>query len=208
MIRMIQSRSAKQAKQYFNDALQKSDYYVSDQELIGSFHGHLAERLRLKKMVTKDDFVCLVENIHPATGEKLTSRKTKNRTIAYDINFHCPKSVSVLHVLSKDNHILDAFKESVATAMLAIESDSQTRVRKNGADENRETGELLWAEFIHQTARPVKEAPPDPHLHCHCFTFNMTWDKTEQLFKAGQFQSIKRNMPFYQAMFHKTLADN
>ena len=208
MIRMIQSTSAAQAKSYFNNALQKSDYYVNDQELSGSFHGRLAERLRLNKTVTKEKFSCLVENLHPATGNKLTQRNAKQRTVGYDINFHCPKSVSVLHVLSKDNHILDAFTQSVSDTMLAIEEDSQTRVRKNGRDENRSTGELLWAEFIHQTARPVKDVAPDPHLHCHCFTFNMTWDKTEQQFKAGQFRSIKRDMPFYQAMFHKRLADN
>jgi hypothetical protein len=36
MIRMIQSRAPEQAKAYFSDALVKSDYYVSDQELAGS----------------------------------------------------------------------------------------------------------------------------------------------------------------------------
>lgn len=208
MIRMIQSTSAVQAKSYFNDALQKSDYYLSDQELVGNFHGHLARRLGISKTVTKQNFVCLVENINPKTGDRLTMRNSMQRTIGYDINFHCPKSVSVLHILSKDNHILDAFRLSVFETMLVIEADSQARIRKNGSDENRHTGELLWAEFIHQTARPVKKLSPDPHLHCHCFTFNMTWDSNEQQFKAGQFRSIKRDMPYYQAMFHKRLADN
>lgn len=208
MIRMIQSRSASQAKKYFNEALQKSDYYINDQELRGSFLGLLAERLNLKREVSKETFHFLCENIHPRNGNNLTPRKLKQRTVGYDINFHCPKSVSLLHVLSKDDHIINAFQRSVFETMKDIETDSKTRIRKNGGDENRLTGELLWAEFLHQTARPVKELSPDPHLHCHCFTFNMTWDKVEQQFKAAQFRFIKRDMPYYQAKFHKRLSDH
>ena len=208
MIRMIQSQSSRQAKSYFNDSLQKSDYYLESQEIAGfKFHGKIAERLGITEKTSKDNFHALVENIHPLTGQKLTARTKDNRTIGYDINFHCPKSVSVLHVLSKDNHILDAFKQSVQETMLDIEQDAKVRVRKSGQDENRETGELLWADFIHQTARPVEGFDPDPHLHAHCYTFNISFDKTEQQFKAGQFRDIKRDMPFYQARFHKRLSD-
>lgn len=207
MIRMIQSQSAKQAKQYFSEALSQSDYYLSDQELPGRFSGKIADRLSISGSATKELFHSLCENVHPITGETLTPRKVKNRTTGYDINFHVPKSVSVLHVLSRDNHILDSFQESVHETMLDIEQDAKTRVRKNNQDNNRRTGELLWAEFIHQTARPVDGSAPDPHLHCHCFTFNVTWDHEENQYKAGQFQFIKRDMPFYQARFHKRLAD-
>jgi conjugative relaxase-like TrwC/TraI family protein len=208
MIRMIQSRSASRAKKYFNDALIKSDYYINNAELPGAFQGRLVERLNLTEEISKFQFHALCENINPQTGDRLTSRNHQQRTVGYDINFHCPKSVSILHVLSKDNHILDAFRNSVRETMAIIEKNSQTRVRKNRKDENRPTEELLWAEFIHQTARPVKELAADPHLHAHCFTFNMTWDSVEQKLKAGQFQSIKRDMPYYQALFHKSLADN
>jgi conjugative relaxase-like TrwC/TraI family protein len=207
MIRMIQSQSAAHAKQYFSEALSQSDYYLSDQELPGRFSGKIADRLDILGSATKELFHSLCENVHPITGETLTPRKVKNRTTGYDINFHVPKSVSVLHVLSKDNHILDAFQESVHKTMLDIEQDAKTRVRKNNQDDNRKTGELLWAEFIHQTARPVDGSAPDPHLHCHCFTLNVTWDNEERQYKAGQFQFIKRDMPYYQARFHKRLAD-
>lgn len=208
MIRMIQSSSASQAKSYFSDALQKADYYSNDQELQGRFYGRLVERIGLDPIATKDSFFAIAENINPVTGEPLTARTREDRTIGYDINFHCPKSVSVLHVLSKDNHIMEAFQKSVHTTMKEIEADSMTRVRKNGAYEDRKTGELVYAEFTHQTARPVEGFAPDPHLHSHCFTFNATWDDEEKQIKAVQFRDIKRDMPYYQARFHKNLADN
>lgn len=207
MIRMIQSSSANHAKAYFSEALSKSDYYINDQELAGRLHGYLAERLGLGSEVTKEVFYSLCENRNPTTGDQLTPRTKDERRIGYDINFHCPKSVSVIHALSKDDHIIDAFKLSVNETMQDIESDSKTRVRKDGNQCDRETGELIWADFIHQTARPVDGFTPDPHLHSHCFVFNVTWDKQEEQFKAGQFGDIKRDMPYYQALFHKRLSD-
>lgn len=207
MLRMIQSQSAEQAKDYHKDELSQSDYYTSDTELKGWFRGRIAQRLGIEGEAQKWAFDALCDNLHPVTFKSLTLRTVALRTVGYDINFHCPKSVSVLHVLSGDDHILNAFRESVHATMLEIEADAQTRVRKNGKDENRHTGELVWAEFIHQTARPVKDAESDMHLHCHCFTINLSFDPVEQCYKAGQFQDIKRDMPYYEARFHKRLSD-
>lgn len=208
MIRMIQSSSAAHAKAYFKDELSRSDYYVTDQELQGKIQGLLAERMCIKGQVTKDLFNDLCDNISPATGKALTPRTKGDRTVGYDINFHCPKSVSILHVLSKDDHILQAFERSVRATMQDIERDSKTRVRTRGRDEDRPTGELLWVDFTHQTARPVDGSMPDPHLHAHCFVFNATWDEQEQRIKACQFRDIKRDMPYYQARFQKYLSDD
>lgn len=209
MIRMIQSSSAAHAKSYFSDALSQSDYYIDGQELQGRFEGSLTKRLGLESsLANKDDFHALCENLHPRTNNQLTPRTKEERTVGYDINFHCPKSVSILHALSKDDHIMEAFKKSVAETMRDIEKDSKTRIRKSGQYDERTTGELLWGEFVHQTARPVEGHAPDPHLHSHCFVFNVTWDKEENRFKAVQFRDIKRDMPYYQALFHKRLSDN
>ncbi|UPT67659.1 MAG: relaxase domain-containing protein [Sphingobacteriales bacterium JAD_PAG50586_3] len=207
MIRMIQSSSAAHAKSYFNEALSKSDYYLGDQELAGTFQGKLKARLGLDDCATKEGFYALAENINPKTGRPLTSRTKEERRIGYDINFHCPKSVSILHALSKDDHILKAFQSSVRDTMFDIEKDAKARIRKGGASADRQTGELVWGEFIHQTARPVEGFAPDPHLHSHCFVFNATWDDVEKQFKAGQFGDIKRDMPYYQAVFHKRFSD-
>ena len=107
MIRMVQINSAQHAKSYFNDSLNQSDYYLNDQELPRQFGGRIVQRLGLETAINRDVFQLLCDNINPITGKNLTPRQKQNRRVGYDINFHCPKSVSVLHVLSKDNHILD-----------------------------------------------------------------------------------------------------
>jgi len=208
MIRMFQSQTVEQAKTYFNEALSKADYYIDDQELNGRFHGKLSSRLGIENdIVERTIFHKLCDNIHPKTGDNLTPRTVDNRRVGYDISFHCPKSVSILHAFGDDDRVLDSFRKSVHETMREMETDMQTRVRLQGQNHDRDTGELLWTDFIHQTARPVDDHPPDPHLHCHCFTFNATWDETEHRIKAGQFHNIKRDMPWYQARFQKRLAD-
>lgn len=206
---MVQSQSAGHAKAYFSEALVKSDYYLSDrdQEVSGRLQGKLAERLELAGPVDKEAFFALCENRLPGSQKSLTPRTKDERTVGYDINFHCPKSVSILHALSKDDHILDAFKDCVRQTMQDIEVDTLTRIRKDGLDEERKTGELLYADFIHQTSRPVDDHVPDPHLHVHCFIFNVTWDEVEQRTKAAQFREIQRSMPYYESRFHKRLSD-
>jgi len=207
MIRMIQSMSAGHAKTYYTEALQKADYYIDGQELNGTYQGRLSKRLGITGAVTRESFFALCENRHPDTGKPLTPRTKKERTVGYDINFHVPKSVSILNALAKDGHIVEAFRACVAATMQDIEAHARARVRKGGVYEDRKTGELLWADFVHQTARPVDGFAPDPHLHAHCYVFNMTWDGVEQKMKAGQFRYINKDMPYYQAVFHKRLAD-
>ena len=137
----------------------------------------------------------------------MTPVTASDRRVGYDINFHAPKSVSIAHALGKDDQILRVFKSCVQETMKDLEKDMQTRVRINGQNFDRDTGEMLWTDFVHQTARPVGNNPPDMHLHCHNFVFNVTYDTEEKRFKAGQFHDLKKDMPYYQAKFQKRLAD-
>ncbi|PAW93159.1 conjugal transfer protein [Mucilaginibacter sp. MD40] len=207
MIRMVQTTSAKQAKEYFSGALLQSDYYMDGQELKGRYAGSLATHLGLPIEPTRQSFFALCDNINPVSGKPLTRHTKEGRTVAYDIVFNAPKSVSIIHALSNDDHILKAFQDSVQQTMQDIETDSRTRVRINKSLEDRQTGNLLWAEFTHQTARPVDGSLPDVHLHSHNVVINATYDPIEKTIKAGQFRDIKKSMPFYQAMFHKRLSD-
>jgi len=198
MLRVIASRNA---KEYFTESLKREDYYSEGQEVSGDWNGLAAEKLGLSGAVTTAAFESLCDNEKPGTKERLTQRNKSNRTVGYDFSFHCPKSVSVAYEFTKDERILGAFKMSVNQTMREIESEIKTRVRKNGANENRQTGNMVWAEFVHFTARPVNSVP-DPHLHSHCYAFNTTWDDEEKKWKAGQFRDLKADAPYFETAFH------
>jgi len=201
MLRINQNNSAAGAKSYYTTA----DYYSEGQELIGQWRGEAAKRLGLAGTVQKETWDALCDNRNPATGDKLTLRQKQHRRVGYDFTFDVPKSVSVLYSLTKDDRILDAFRESVNETMRDMEPEMQTRVRKEGKNGNRTTGNMLWGEFVHFTSRPV-DGVPDPHLHAHCFIFNMTWDKKETAWKAGEFGDLKRDAPYFEAKFHSRMA--
>ena len=202
MIRVTQQNSASGAKRYYATA----DYYSEGQEIVGSWGGMGASRLGLEGMVDKFSFDRLCDNLDPRTGEPLTVRTRTERRVGYDFTFSVPKSVSLLYAMSGDQEIMDAFRGSVDETMREIEAEMKTRVRKGGKDEDRVTGNMAWAEFIHTTSRPV-DGIPDPQLHAHVFVFNTTWDDEERRWKAGQFADIKRDAPYFQAAFRVRLAN-
>ncbi len=166
MLRINQNNSAAGAKSYYSTA----DYYSEGQELVGQWRGKAAKRLGLAGTVQKETWDALCDNRNPATGDKLTLRQKQHRRVGYDFTFDVPKSVSVLYSLTKDDRILDAFHESVNETMRDMESEMQTRVRKDGKNGQRTTGNMLWGEFVHFTSRPV-DGVPDPHLHCALLHF-------------------------------------
>jgi conjugative relaxase-like TrwC/TraI family protein len=202
MLRIIQSTSSTQAKSYYSQA----DYYLAnEQELAGQWRGEGARLLGLAGEVRQSDWESLCDNRDPRNGGRMTARQRKDRTVGYDFNFHVPKSVSVLYAETRDERLLDAFRDSVRATMEDIESEMQARVRKGGKDENRTTGNAAWGEFIHFTSRPVN-GEPDPHLHAHCYLHNLTFDGQEDKWKAGQFRELKRDAPYFEALFHARLA--
>lgn len=206
MIRMVVSKSAVAAKAYYAEGLKREDYYAEKQEVVGRWHGLSAELLGLAGDVKGEEFAALAENRHPRTGAKLTPRDKLNRRVGYDINFHAPKSLSVLYAMTGDKNILAAFREAVAETMSGVEAEVATRVRRRGAQAERSTGNLVWAEFVHFTARPVGGIP-DPHLHVHAFTFNSTFDPVEERWKAASWAGIKKDAPYSEAVFHSLLTD-
>ncbi len=204
MLRVVAHKSAAAARQYYSEGLRREDYYSEGQEVAGKWYGKAAQLLGLAGGVTPDAFALLVGNRHPGTGERLTARTKTGRVVGYDLNFHAPKSLSVLYTLTGDDNILKAFRSAVAETMGEIEAQTATRVRKRGAQQNRITGNFAWAEFVHFTARPV-DGIPDPHLHVHCFAFNATYDADESRWKAANFRDIKEDAPYSEAFFHSRL---
>jgi conjugative relaxase-like TrwC/TraI family protein len=205
MLRITPSTSAKGAKEYFTQSLTRSDYYTQGQEVAGRWGGKAAEMLGLTGEVDAERYFALVDNRNLNSGKQLTPRQKDYRRVGYDFTFSAPKSVSVLYELSGDQRILEAFRESAGETMREIESEMKTRVRKWGKDEDRETHNMAWAEFVHFTARPV-DGVPDPHLHAHVYAFNLTYDGEEKRWKAGQFGDLKRDASYFEAAFDARLA--
>jgi conjugative relaxase-like TrwC/TraI family protein len=204
MLRIVAHKSAAAARAYYAKGLSREDYYAEGQEVVGKWHGKAAQLLGLSGDVTAEVFAALTENQQPVTGERLTPRTKADRRVGYDLNFHAPKSLSVLHAMTGDADILKAFREAVSETMSGLEFQVGSRVRKQGANGNRITGNMVWAEFVHFTARPVGGIP-DPHLHIHGFVFNTTFDPVEQRWKAADFHDVKKDAPYSEAVFHSLL---
>ena len=200
MFRMKAMMSAEEAKAYFAHGFaDQSEYYM--QEIIGEWGGHGAQQLGLSGRIDQPTFEAIVDNTHPSQGGRLTPHRRSNRTVGYDFSFDVPKGVSVQHALTGDTRILDAFRRAVHETMLEMERSMQTRVRKGGLDQDRTTGSMVWATFIHTTSRPVGGVP-DPQLHIHAYVPNATFDPVEEIWKAGQFRGLNRDAPYYQEVFH------
>lgn len=195
MLNVTAQRSPEGAKSYFA----KSDYYSDGQELIGEWGGKGAVLAGLFGQVDKRAFDSLCDNINPITQEQLTPITRGGRRTGYDFTWSAPKSVSVVHALTGDERIVKAFRQSIKETMSEMEADMQARVRKEKQQYDRTTGNMLYAEFIHLTSRPVNGVP-SPQLHSHCFAFNATYDAMESEWKAGQFGKIKGDGYYWQAV--------
>ena len=202
MLRITQQASSDAAKQYYASA----DYYAEGQEVVGLWGGQGAKMLGLEGPVSKRAFNALCENRDPRTGDRLTPRTKDDRTVGYDFTFSVPKSVSLIYALTEDRDVLAAFRDSVHETMGDVEAEMKARVRKDGRNEERTTGNLAYGEFVHFTSRPV-QGVPDPQLHSHCFVANATFDAEEEQWKAGQFRDLKRDAPYWQAAFRVRLAN-
>jgi conjugative relaxase-like TrwC/TraI family protein len=207
MLFITPQTDSKQAKDYFTQHMDRADYYLKDgPEIAGEWHGLGAELLGLSGTVDKERYFALCDNLNPTTGEQLTPHTKGNRRILYDFTFDAPKSVSLAYELGGDDRVMDAFRDAVKDTMSEMEGAMMTRVRSNKRHEDRTTSNMVWAEFIHRTTRPV-DGVPDPQLHCHAVAFNCTFDEEEDRFKAAEFSNLVRDKGYYQAAFHSRLAE-
>ncbi len=202
MLRVIVQTNAVRAKAYHVGG---GEYCPDGQEDAGVWGGRAVVRLGLDGGVGRAEFGALCDNRHPGTGERLTPRTKAARRVGFDLNFHVPKSVSVVYGLTGDRRVLEAFRESVRETLVELETEARTRVRTGGRDATRNTGNLVYAVFVHATARPV-DGIPDPHLHAHAFVFNVTHDAVEGRWKAAELREVYTNAPYYEAVFHARLA--
>jgi conjugative relaxase-like TrwC/TraI family protein len=157
----------------------------------------------IKGEVTREQFHALCENQNPETGERLTQRQLKEgqRRVFYDFTCSAPKSVSVLAVTLADERLVTAHEEATRIAFRELETFAATRVRKQGNQKDRITGNLAAAAFTHTSSRAL-----DPQLHTHFTVFNATFDDSERSWKALQAGGMYDAIRYGTAVYRNELA--
>ena len=174
MFTVVAQKNVGNAESYFDEHLSQNDYYAAGEIRPGQWIGAGAEKLGLKSEVTREQFHALCENRNPETKERLTQRQLKEgqRRVFYDFTCSAPKSVSVLAVTLADERLVTAHEEATRIAFRELETFAATRVRKQGNQKDRITGNLAAAAFTHTSSRAL-----DPQLHTHFTVFNATFDE-------------------------------
>jgi len=164
------------------------EYLEKEKEEPVHWRGKSAELLGIEGVeVTRENFALLERGIEPIHGEVLRPRERYNLTqdgkiyahsrVLYEVVIAPPKSVSILSLV--DDRLPTAHKEALRAISPDMESLALARVRKGGVSENRETGNLLYADWHHKLSRTL-----DPQQHTHRIVMNITYDSTEDQWKA------------------------
>ena len=203
MFTVVAHKNLADAKKYFEEHLAQNDYYAAGEIRPGQWIGGGAERLGLQAAVQGEQFYALCENLHPATGERLTQRQlqTGKRRVFYDFTCSPPKSVSVLAVTLNDQRLVEAHEEASKVAFRELETFAAARIRKQDIQKDRTTGNLVAAAFVHDSSRTL-----DPQLHTHFTVFNATFDESERCWKALQAGAMYNAIRFGTAVYRNELA--
>jgi len=201
----------KNAKGYFEEHLSVGDYYAENERVHGEWMGKGAELLGLSGTVTRDQFLALCENQHPASRELLTQRQNTtrkdiggevaNRRVFYDFTFSPPKSVSIAALVGGDQRIVAAHSDAVKVALKELEQFAAARVRSKKSNSDRRTSNIVAALFQHDASRAL-----DPHLHTHCIVFNATHDDREGCWKALQNYEMLGAQKYAENVYYHELA--
>lgn len=197
---------------YAQRHLQHSDYYDEHRRVQGEWQGRGAELLGLRGSVTPQQFEAVREGLHPETGEFLRPRHSADRTNGdgseqskarsiYDLTFSAPKSVSVQAMVGGDDRLIAAHDKAVREALADAENYASSRVRLNGANENRTTGNWIIATYRHDTSREL-----DPQLHTHAVAANLTYDGVEGRWKALQASGLYERRAYLTEVYRNALA--
>jgi conjugative relaxase-like TrwC/TraI family protein len=203
MFTVVAHKNLADAEQYFDEHLAQNDYYAAGEIRPGQWIGTGAERLGLTKAVTHEQFHALCENRNPNDDGRLTQRQQKenHRRVFFDFTCAPPKSVSVLAVTLDDQRLIEAHEESARIAFRELETFAATRVRKQGSQRDRTTGNLVAAAFVHNSSREL-----DPQLHTHFTVFNATFDENERCWKALQAGGMYDAIRYGTAVYRNELA--
>jgi conjugative relaxase-like TrwC/TraI family protein len=218
MLTISKPLSAGQARSYHAEefANAKDNYYTQGEQVVGEWHGRLAEEWGLKGEVREQEFHRLSEGQHPVTGEQLVRHqspreyvnehgekiKTMEHRAGWDATFSAPKSVSLTALVGGDERVRDAHRESVSVALGEMERFVQARLGSNLPAET--TGKWVAARFEHDSSRPV-DGYAAPQLHTHVVFFNVTQTESGDA-RALQPRELYKSQQYATAVYRSELA--
>jgi conjugative relaxase-like TrwC/TraI family protein len=209
---MLTIRAMSDGKGYSSNHLEHSDYYSEGELVVGNWHGRGAELLGLSGEVKLEDFESVRRACHPETGEFLRQRQSADRTSSdgmtqsrgrnlYDFTISAPKSVSIMAILGGDKRLMQAHQNAINEALHELETHAAARVRRDGAQYDRTTGNLVIAVYQHDASREL-----DPQLHTHAVAANLTYDGKEGRWKALQASGIYERRAYLTEVYRNSLA--
>jgi conjugative relaxase-like TrwC/TraI family protein len=209
---MLTIRAMSNGEGYSARHLEHKDYYAEEERVIGQWQGRGAELLGLRGEVNTEQFEAIRQGLDPQTGAYLRPRQSADRTAAdgstqshgrnlYDFTISAPKSVSVMAGVGGDDRLMKAHQKAVDEALKELEIHASTRVRRDGANEDRPTGNLVVAVYHHDTSREL-----DPQLHTHAVAANLTYDGAEGRWKALQASGIYERRAYVSEVYRNALA--
>ena len=209
---MLTIRAMSDGTGYAGRHLEHNDYYDEANRVQGQWYGHGAEMLGLEGAVTSEQFEAVRQGLDPSTGEFLRQRHSADRIAAngtteskartlYDFTVSAPKSVSILAGPGGDLRLAEAHDRAFREAVKEVESCAGARVRRNGANHDRTTDNMVIAAYRHDTSREL-----DPQLHTHAVAANMTYDGEEGRWKALQSTGIYERCAYLTEVYRNALA--
>ncbi len=209
---MLTIRAMADGKGYSARHLEHSDYYAEGERVKGRWCGRGAELLGLQGDVRQEDFEALRQGLDPATGVFLRQRQSADRTAAdgevqshgrhlYDFTISAPKSISIMAIAGGDRRLIEAHGRAVAEALQELENHAASRVRMDGANADRTTGNLAISVYHHDASREL-----DPQLHTHAVAANLTYDGAEGRWKALQASGIYERRAYVTEVYRNSLA--
>jgi len=209
---MLTIRAMSNGTGYSARHLEHSDYYAEGERITGQWQGRGAELLGLSGEVRAEQFEALRQGVDLPSGEFLRQRHSADRTAAdgttqsrgrnlYDFTISAPKSVSIMAQLGGDGRLVEAHKKAVGETLKELEHRAASRVRRDRANDNRTTGNLVLAVYHHDISREL-----DPQLHTHAVAANLTYDGAEGRWKALQASDIYEQRAYLTEVYRNALA--
>src|SRR6266852_3721548 len=209
---MLTIRAMSDGTGYSARHLEHSDYYAEGERVTGQWQGRGAEMLGVAGEVQSEEFEALRQGLDPRSGEFLRQRHSADRMAAdgttqsrgrnlYDFTISAPKSVSIMAQPGGDARLVEAHGKAVQETLTELEHRAASRVRRDRANDNRITGNLVLAVYHHDTSREL-----DPQLHTHAVAANLTYDGAEGRWKALQASGIYERRCYLTEVYRNSLA--